>query len=257
MLDSSAVRKFMRGVEHAHLLCEETRAFENAKAYMPRVERKQRPSQEIEYRVFAIERQAPPPHWAVLAGDAIQNIRASLDHLVWAKVKRGGPNTAFPVFVDPCEFQVIGKKRVSGAPPAIKAFVEEAQPYKHWPQAPRLDALWQLNPLSNLDKHRNLTTVACTVDLSYAGVPADVQTRWEKYADFEPLSDDAEVAILVAYAGTEAEKMNVKPNFTYQVALEERPLIGLFTEIIRRTWPIVVFFETGQPIGMLDPYPLP
>jgi hypothetical protein len=81
---SSAHRKLLHGVEHARRLLAEADAFTKADAYLFRTEVESQSPQEIRYRAVAIEQEAPPDGWPLLAGDAIQNLRSALDHAVYA-----------------------------------------------------------------------------------------------------------------------------------------------------------------------------
>jgi hypothetical protein len=80
---TSAQRKFLRGVEQVRDLLAQADAFEQRNAYVFRAEVESRSAQHVTYRCFAVEQEAPPDEWSLLAGEAIQNLRASLDHLVW------------------------------------------------------------------------------------------------------------------------------------------------------------------------------
>src|SRR4051794_1704160 len=116
---TSAQRKFMRGVEQIKTLSGEADAFENRNAYVFRTEVESRTTHEIRYRSFAIEREAPCDEWPLLAGEAIQNIRSALDHLVYA-ASGGRSRSQFPIFTDPCEFQVLGGRMLQGVPESIR-----------------------------------------------------------------------------------------------------------------------------------------
>jgi hypothetical protein len=94
-----------------------------------------------------------------VAGDIIQNLRSSLDHLVYHLVEVGtrqtpGDNTGFPIVRDPKDYESAKARKVKGArPEAIKA-IDTLKPYKGGN-----DALWRLHDLSNMDKHRFIVTV--------------------------------------------------------------------------------------------------
>jgi hypothetical protein len=150
---SSAQRKFIRGLEQVAAICREVKAFESADAYGVTTKREVRASGQIEYTCFAVERQAPSDQWPLLLGDAIHNLRASLDHAVWAACKRPTRRTADPIFMDACEFQVNGRPKVRGLPSEVRALIEEAQPFKTEPTHPKFAPLAFLADLSNADKN--------------------------------------------------------------------------------------------------------
>lgn len=167
---SSAQRKLARGINHVNTLCDEVRTFERRNAYEPSVERHVRSPKEIEFKVTAIENLRPKDEWSLVAGEAIQSLRSALDHAVYAIAKKNRSRCQYPIFIDACEFQVRGRPLIAGVPKPIRALIEEAQPYKTQPAKPALAPLAILNSLSNLDKHRNLTTVATAVPFQYIGL---------------------------------------------------------------------------------------
>src|SRR6059036_102474 len=122
-----------------------------------------------------------PDHWPLLAGEAIQNLRAALDHLVFEK-SGNNRRTQFPIFTDHCEFQVLGKRYMKGVPEPVRAFIEEAQPYRFMPEHAAQHPLAQLSALSNLDKHRVLATVVSAVTREAVGKPSGVELTWEELA---------------------------------------------------------------------------
>jgi hypothetical protein len=78
---SSAQRKFFRGVAQVRELLAAADAFQSRDAYVFRTEVEAQSTHEIRYRSLALEQEAPPDDWPLLAGEAIQNLRASLDHM--------------------------------------------------------------------------------------------------------------------------------------------------------------------------------
>jgi hypothetical protein len=135
LMPTSAQRKFMRGVEHVKRLSAEAEAFENRDAYVFRTEIESRSTREITYRCLAIQREAPPDEWPFLAGEAIQNLRSALDHLVYA-ASGGRSRAQFPIFTDACEFQVLGSGMLQRVPEPVRAVIEKAQPYRTFPPDP-------------------------------------------------------------------------------------------------------------------------
>ena len=117
----------------------------------------------------AVNVKAPSAELSLLIGEFVHSVRSGLDHLVhqlarsttsnlpktWAK------SSAFPIFKSGPEFR--GKKAGRrGASPKMRGLslpaqrtLERLQPY-HRRTTPMLWALWQLEELSNLDKHRDM-----------------------------------------------------------------------------------------------------
>jgi hypothetical protein len=89
---TSAQRKLAWGVEGVKRLQAEADAYRGRQAYTFDIERETRSPNEVQFRCFATEVEAPPGHWPLVAGDAIQNIRSALDHCIWAAWKSANPN---------------------------------------------------------------------------------------------------------------------------------------------------------------------
>jgi hypothetical protein len=109
---------------------------------------------------------SPPDKLGLIAGDCIHNLRAALDNLTFelAVSYRKGRlssgierNSGFPILSndianDPKSLEEFNR-RTGGIDPLAKAEIEALQPYKRGDRF-RTDPLWQLNKLSNEDKHR-------------------------------------------------------------------------------------------------------
>ena len=252
---TSAQRKFFRGVDQVRQLLADVEAFENQGAYVFRTEVESRSTHEIRYRSFAVEREAPPEDWPLLAGEAIQNLRAALDHMVYA-ASGGRSRTQFPIFTDPCEFQVLGSRMLQGVPEPTTATIEEAQPYRSYPPDPAQTMLEQLRMLSNLDKHRTLATIASAVVREGVGTSKGVNITWEQYGTDRQLgSGETHVSTFTASSEAEGAEMAVEPLFGYEVRIEGRPL-NYLKGIVHDVFPVLVECETGKPLSPLAQYPL-
>ncbi len=251
--ETSAQRKLARGIEHAKRLRSEALAYENAKAYSVRIETEQRPGNEIAYDVFAVERKPTPDHWPLLAGDAIQNLRASLEHAVHAASGRR-TKSQYPIFIDRCEFQVKGRPMLTGVPAPIRALIEAAQPYETITAQPKVDALYTLGWLARLDKHRNLTTVASVVETPYISHDG-IDVNFTDSGEGRQLKEGTKVMAFTVSGATEPDEVNVYPDFTYQVAVEGRSLVGVLQFVVFAAFKGVAECETGKPLPMLTPDP--
>ena len=252
---TSAQRKFFRGVEQVRQLMAETEAFEARNAYVFRTEIVSRSTHEIRYRSLAVEREAPPDDWPLLAGEAIQNLRAALDHMVYAKSGERS-RTQFPIFSDPCEFQVRGLPMIKGVPESVRATIEKAQPYRNYPPNPGETMLARLRVLSNLDKHRTLTTIASAVVREGVGVGDGVNVTWQQFGTDRPLaSGETHVSTFTATSDTELAEADVQPMFGYEVRIEGRP-VDVLKGIVHEEFRVLVECETGQPPSLFVRYPL-
>lgn len=108
------------------------------------------------------------PRLAVIAGDAVYNLRSSLDHIAWqlALLTKDRPygRTEFPIVGEDTPENIRGFKRVtrdipSNAIDEIKAL----QPYLRGP-AYKDDLLWKLDKLCNIDKHRVIPAQGTALD---------------------------------------------------------------------------------------------
>jgi hypothetical protein len=115
----------------------------------------------------AVNVKAPGPEIGSLIGECALCLRSALDQLAFQLAKSNTQPlpkkmeraSAFPIFRTGPAFR--GKKgkgaaaKIAGMAPAARRRVEEAQPY-HRRRQPMLWALWQLEELANLDKHREI-----------------------------------------------------------------------------------------------------
>ena len=96
---------------------------------------------------------------AMRLSDFIYQLRSTLDHLAWQLCLIGNPRPSerearsiiFPVLERDDDEAI--KRLTKGMPEQALQVVREVQPFNH-PNGTSRDALWQLNKLSNLDKHR-------------------------------------------------------------------------------------------------------
>ncbi len=252
---TSAQRKFLRGVEQVRQLMAEAEAFENRDAYVFRTEIESRSTHEITFRSFAVERESPPEDWPLLAGEAIQNLRSALDHIVYA-ASGGQERTQFPIFTDPSTFKQKSLGMLQGVPEPVRDTIEKAQPYRTYPPGPAQAMPEQLRVLSNLDKHRTLATIASAVVHEGVGVPEGVDIAWQKYGTDRPLgSGETHVSTFTASSEAQLGEMDVQPMFGYEVRIEGRPL-NFLKGIVHEAYPVLVECETGKPLSPFAPYPL-
>ena len=224
----------------------EVDAYEHGDAYVFRADVESSSAHEITFRCFAVEREAPPEEWPLLAGEAIQNLRSSLDHVVYA-ASGGEDRTQFPIFTDTGKFNEKAPGMLQGVPESVRATIEKAQPYHDFPPAPAQAMLEQLRVLSNLDKHRTLTTIASAVVREGVGTLEDVTITWHKYATERPLgSGETHIPTFTASSGAGVGELDVEPLFGYEVRIERRPL-NVFKGILHDNDPIMVQSREGTP----------
>jgi hypothetical protein len=102
-----------------------------------------------------------PDPITLTVGDALYNMRSSLDQLVWSLAKRPGKlidpeGTQFPIVE---RNNTKHRKRIAdltvGVPPLAIDEIKSLQPY-HRRAAFKSHPLWRLNAMGNLDKHRRI-----------------------------------------------------------------------------------------------------
>ena len=121
---------------------------------------------------LSVEITHPPPleHWALIAGDCIHNLRATLDNLIYAiAVKESGADPPpsydllqFPACVTLNSYSAQQTRRLAKLSTGTQARIERAQPYNRpHPELPPLLSL--LSEFDNIDKHRLLNVVVNNV----------------------------------------------------------------------------------------------
>jgi len=112
--------------------------------------------------VFTFKPKAPlPARFGLIIGDCLQNLRSSLDYLVWELVlaakNQPGKHNMFPI-CDSREFferAVTKSNRLLGVHPDAIAEIDALQPY-HLGQDFKKAILWALDELTNINKHRRI-----------------------------------------------------------------------------------------------------
>ena len=131
-------------------------------------------------------RDLPPPEIAILAGEAIYQMRSALDHLAFDLVQLNSgkiqlpsnwvKNCQFPLLIDvptkgnppvPCGLPLtygFFEKNLPGISMAAFAFIESMQPYYDREGSTQL---LYLAKLSNVDKHRHLHVTKARADVRF------------------------------------------------------------------------------------------
>jgi hypothetical protein len=113
----------------------------------------------------------PPPELGVLIGDCVFDYRSALDQFAYALAaahtnplpKKLARSSAFPIYPTGPKFRGHGARpasdKIAGMSRSARARIERLQPY-HRRKDPPLAALWRLEELSNIDKHRLIHVTA-------------------------------------------------------------------------------------------------
>jgi hypothetical protein len=254
--------KLAWAIGHIRRLQDEVDAYTKSGAYEFRAVPERVSSQRIDFRCFATEHQAPDPDWPLIAGDAIQGLRAALDHLVWAATPKTQQRewTEFPIFKDEVKFFTddgkvrsrVRRKYADVCRP-MQAAIERAQPFAHTPQ----DPLAILYDLAILDKHRTMVAVVGGVDHEMIGTTDPIRIVWTDLATGKTLASGE--TYVSAFTATTTDPHidpgDVSPQFTFELLIEGRN-VGTLVWIARRVFQVVYECETGEPVPMLAPYPI-
>jgi hypothetical protein len=97
---------------------------------------------------------------SLLAGDAINNLRSSLEHLAWqlalTNVVNPSDKTGFPILRRPNVH--VFNQMTADIPSEARKIIEGTQPY-HRGKGAEDDPLWRLHALWTIEKHRHITII--------------------------------------------------------------------------------------------------
>jgi len=144
--------KINRASKHIDDLAAACKTFINATPFV--LDRETDPSTGY-YRFRLIDIKEPPREIALIAGDAVHNLRSALDHLAYQLVLANGgtplKQTCFPIFDDIAKYQRMDANKVRGMSQAARDAIDAVKPYKDGN-----NALYTLHELDIADKHHAL-----------------------------------------------------------------------------------------------------
>jgi hypothetical protein len=161
------VLKLNRAEEHVHAIKDLVDEFARSDFYesVSQPHRKERGVLVVRARNV----RPPPPEISLLIGECVFNFRSALDQIAFAMAsanttplpKSFAKSSAFPIFNNGPQYRGRGgppaSRKIRGMSRQGQAAIERLQPY-HRRKNPRLRALWRLEELSNIDKHRLIHT---------------------------------------------------------------------------------------------------
>lgn len=167
---------------------------------------------------FAVKRN-PPQEWSVILGDCLHNFRAALDHLAWQIVSIHGTttrHTEFPIYARRAAYRSGVKTKVGNVGrKGIKAALEELQPYKR-SKVPQMNALWLLQKLDVIDKHREHLPIGLIQGVVESVSPPDRRTRYN--IDVSRERDGGAIVVRIEF---------VEPLGEVEVDIEPMTLVGI------------------------------
>jgi hypothetical protein len=193
-----------------------------------------RANQPGDYVLYAVIRETPPRELALPIGDALQNMRAALEHFAYElsspSAQKSG-KTAFPIYTDECQFKVNGVSRIKTITGHGRAFIERLQPYAAT-KIPDDDPLEVLRKLSNLDKHQLLVPVIAAVSDRDSWVGSSNAEIRFKYLRRGPVEHDAKIVAFTATPKDPASDMEVQANSGLQIQLDKTGITGFEIEAL-------------------------
>ena len=194
----SARQKLERANEHLKELWEESKTFVEGGNFSLRSESNlEGHDPRFGAGISSTSSPTPPARWSLLAGDAVQNLYAVLDHAAWTLTVhvKGEPwawqhkkNIYFPMRTSRAAFTQTFL--VKNLPPDLVAMLDKLQPYERNPQPVR-DALW---PFTNCRSSTStvLNVVVLMASQSTIKIEPPVPVNFE-FVEQGPLYEGAEV----------------------------------------------------------------
>lgn len=226
--------KLKRAKEHVVALDREVRKFFETTPYKVGTRRDPQ-TRKLIYYVTSVE--PSTDCLPLIAGDAIQNLMSTLDHLAYQIVCSDTGDSPpdpkriyFPIADDAAKYEATKQRKMQGARPETIEAIDMLKPYKGGN-----DQLWNLYRLNNIEKHRLLITVGSmfqSLDLG-AHMFAMMKKAIPKLPEFPAISAFFKPADILFplkagdelfIDGADAE-VNEKMQFRFNVALNEPGII--------------------------------
>jgi hypothetical protein len=137
-------------------------AYERLSEVREKIKRADKHIDDLETALVQFRKADPvPPQINLIAGDAIQNLRSSLDYLACALVRQNQASpskfTEFPIFDQPISTRKLEARfdgKVKGMRHEVANQIKDIRPYQGGD-----NLLWRLHRLNIIDKHNMLVTV--------------------------------------------------------------------------------------------------
>ena len=168
-----------------------------------------------------------PARLPIIIGDCLQNLRSSLDYLVWELVlaakNNPGKHNMFPVCATLEAFnnQVTKQRRLDGVAPDAVAEIKSLQPY-HDGQDFGKNVLWVIDDFCNINKRRRLLVINFTSGMG------DIETKIVDgqlfiHVDFSTLKRNAKIGPFPIVNGPSGRgvKVDVNPKIVAFIAFNE------------------------------------
>ncbi len=182
-----------------------------------------------------------PPHFSLLAGEAIYQLRTSLDHLVHELIRANGEeptrNNSWPIHSkqNSKEFE----RQLIGTSTKAKRRIESLQPYHKKPTYCE-HFLWQLKKLNDWDKHNFLIRAFLTKNHGFSVEWSDnsgkvMASRIDMSTELEP---GREFQLGPADIPSQGEPFDIKSD--PEMVLEMPKVIEGFDGFVRPAFPLLM-----------------
>jgi hypothetical protein len=230
-LPDAVTYKIVRAYEHLQALEAEMQRY--SKSHPAKMVRQNEGP--LDEYVARLETEGPiPGRLPIIMGDFFQNLRSSLDYLIWELVLAAkntpGKHNMFPVCATPQAFQdaISKQRRLLGIPTDAATLIERLQPYNCGDYAKSI--LWVIDDFCNINKHRRLLLTR----MHGAPAPEDTETKiingevWV-HVDLSKIKDDAKIVPFPVVDGPEGPgiEMPMKLNILAFVAFNEGATKGM------------------------------
>jgi hypothetical protein len=181
-----------------------------------------------------VQADAPRQRLALIHADALYNLRAALDYVVWQLVLEAGgtPTTqhAFPCVKKSKNWASAVGYRLQGVDPRWIAEIARLQPFdmSHGGQRPEIHMLAIIDEVNNLNKHRLLPATMMLLGI------------WAPRLHFRPDSPAAEMEMALTPEiedGAEFFRFRFVPPVDFEVEVDEDPTIRVsFPDGLNHDW---------------------
>ena len=183
-----------------------------------------------------------PDDIPMIIGDALQNLRSTLDYLVWELVlaanKQPTKNHMFPICDTPDLFkQQLGRDRLDGIFPEAIAEIERLQPY-HYGIKKELAPIRVLDDFTNINKHRRILLTTLAAHSSHTEFISSASGHIVQDT-LSPRYDGAEIAV-GPIPSADGEQMEVKGKAIVFLTFNEGAAKGIEVSIcLNQLWHFV------------------
>jgi hypothetical protein len=150
---------------------------------------------------WRVQEEPPLEELALIFGDILGNLRATLDYLIWQLVlangTKPGRQTGFPIVKRKKDWPVQGGAALKGVPEEWAGLIEAMQPFQRFDQ-PELHPLAILEHMNNINKHRFLPVAVLTAEefgylINIGEAPAGETFESRDFLE-RPITDGGELA---------------------------------------------------------------